>query len=71
MFGEQIKPLEPQDKSDRRIRRVRREEPGGGDVSRAEVLSRAQEEGRRDRGAVGGGGGGGSRRSSGERGKRG
>lgn len=30
MFGEQIKPLEPQDKSDRRKRRVRRGEPGGG-----------------------------------------
>lgn len=36
MFGEQIKPLEPQDKSDRRKRRVRRGEPGGGDERRAE-----------------------------------
>lgn len=33
---------------------MRRGEPGGGDESRAEVLSREQEEGRRDRGAVGG-----------------
>lgn len=33
---------------------MRREEPGGGDESRAEVLSREQEEGRRSGGAVGG-----------------
>lgn len=37
---------------------MRRGEPGGGDESRAEVLSGEREEGRRDRGAVGGGDGG-------------
>lgn len=51
MFGEQIKPLEPQDKSDRRI-----EEKEGvmrRDESTAEVLSRG-EENQRCRGREGG-----------------
>lgn len=51
MFGEQIKPLEPQDKSDRRKKkkkRVRERKRRGGaarrDESAAEVLSRGEEE---------------------------
>lgn len=50
MFGEQIKPLEPQDKSDRRRKKKegeRRKKRGGAarrDESAAEVLSRGEEE---------------------------